>query len=158
MFCVSFWSKSKAREVAKSTIRHPSWLYCTVTLLPPEVFYKKVFLKNFGISTGNTCIGISPLGLQLYQKENPTQVFFCEYYKFSKTSYIWEWPLFGYFNGSLLQGPNGSRSRLYDSVRLQGPSYRSSFLFLNWHHSSWTDNRPKFENLRRIPLISQLSF
>ena len=75
MFCVSFWSKSKAREVAKSTIRHPSWLYCTVTLLPPEVFYKKVFLKNFGISTGNTCIGISPLGLQLYQKENPTQVF-----------------------------------------------------------------------------------
>ena len=29
--------------------------------------------------------------------------------------------LFYCFKGSLLHGPNGSRSRLYDGVRLQGP-------------------------------------
>ena len=35
--------------------------------------------------------------------------------------------VFNFFNGSLLHGPKGLRSRLYDGVRLQGPSYRSSF-------------------------------
>ena len=37
--------------------------------------------------------------------------------------------LFNFFNGSLLHGPKGLRSRLYDGVRLQGPSHRSSFCF-----------------------------
>ena len=37
--------------------------------------------------------------------------------------------LFNFFNGSLLHGPKGLRSRLYDGVRLQGPSHRSSFFF-----------------------------
>ena len=36
---------------------------------------------------------------------------------------------FNFFNGSLLHGPKGLRSRLYDGVRLQGPSHRSSFCF-----------------------------
>ena len=39
--------------------------------------------------------------------------------------------LFDFFNGSLLHGPKGSRSRLHDNVRLQGLSQRSSFLFLS---------------------------
>ena len=41
--------------------------------------------------------------------------------------------LFDCFNGSLLHGPKGSKSRLYGSVRLHGPSHRSSFLFLRQH-------------------------
>ena len=36
---------------------------------------------------------------------------------------------FNFFNGSLLHGPKGLRSRLYQSVRLQGLSHRSSFVF-----------------------------
>ena len=32
-------------------------------------------------------------------------------------------------NGSFLYGPKGLRSRLYDSVRLQGPIHRFSFCF-----------------------------
>ena len=42
---------------------------------------------------------------------------------------IWKRLVFNFFNGSLLHGPKGLRSRLYDGVRLQGPSYRSSFCF-----------------------------
>ena len=44
--------------------------------------------------------------------------------------------LFDFFNGSLLHGPKGSRSRLYDGVRLQGLRHKSSFLFLSWHEPS----------------------
>ena len=44
--------------------------------------------------------------------------------------------LFDCFNGSMLHGPKSSRSKLYDGVRLQGPSHRSSFLFLSRHLSS----------------------
>ena len=37
---------------------------------------------------------------------------------------------FNFFNGSLLHGPKVLRSRLYDGVRLQGPSHRSRSLVL----------------------------
>ena len=37
--------------------------------------------------------------------------------------------LFNFFNGSLLHGPKGLRSRFYNGVRLQGLSHRSSFCF-----------------------------
>ena len=46
---------------------------------------------------------------------------------------ICERQLFVCFNGSLLHWPKGSRPRLYEDVRLQGPSNRSSFLFLSRH-------------------------
>ena len=42
---------------------------------------------------------------------------------------ICELLLFACFNGSLLHGPKGSRSKLYDGVRLQDPSQRSVFFF-----------------------------
>ena len=57
------------------------------------------------------------------------------------------------FNSSLLHRPKVSRSRL-----CEGPSHRSSFLFLSRHFSSWTESRPALESLRGIPLISQMSF
>ena len=66
--------------------------------------------------------------------------------------------LFDCFNGSMLHGPKGSRSKLDDGVRLQGSSHRSSFLFLNRYLSSCTESQLAFENLIRIPLRSQLSF
>ena len=65
--------------------------------------------------------------------------------------------LFGFFNGSLLHRPKGSRSRLYDGVGLQGLTHRSSFLLLSWDEPSLSF-RPTFENLRGIPLMNQLSF
>ena len=65
--------------------------------------------------------------------------------------------LFDFFNGSLLHRHEGSRSRLYDGVRLQGLSHRSSFLFLGWHEPS-PYTGPAFQNLRRMHLMSQLSF
>ena len=38
------------------------------------------------------------------------------------------------------------------------PSHSSSFLFLSLHFSSWSESRRAFKNLRRILLMSQLSF
>ena len=67
--------------------------------------------------------------------------------------------LFGFFNGSLFHGPKGLRSRFYDGIRLQGLRHRSSFLFLSWHEPSPSPPpQIAFENLRQIPLMSQLSF
>ena len=66
--------------------------------------------------------------------------------------------LINFFNGSLLNGPKGSWPRLYDGVRIQGPSHRSSFLFLSRYLSFWRESKHAFKNLRRIPLICQLSF
>ena len=45
-------------------------------------------------------------------------------------------PLFDFFNGSLLHRPKSSRFRLYDGVRLQGPTHRPAFLFLSWYEPS----------------------
>ena len=44
--------------------------------------------------------------------------------------------LFDCFNSSLLHGTEGSKSKLYEDVWLQGLSHRSSFLFLSRHLSS----------------------
>ena len=64
--------------------------------------------------------------------------------------------LFDFFNGSLLHRPKVSRSRLHDGLRLQGLIHRFSFLFLSRHEPS-PSPRPKFEDLRRIPLMNKLS-
>ena len=86
----------------------------------------------------------------------------CEYCKIFNTTYFEKHLrvtalLLDFFNGLLLHETKGSRSGLYDGVRLQGLSHRSSFLFLSCHEASPT-HRPAFENLRRIPLMRQLSF
>ena len=56
-----FLVKSKARGGAKSKNRHPSWFtvpWQDCQKQPPEVLYKKAILKNFAISTRNTCAGV----------------------------------------------------------------------------------------------------
>ena len=67
---------------------------------PPEVFYKKGIFKNFAIFAEKhlCCILLQtfrqlPSGLQLYQKETPTQLFYSKYSKFLRTPIlknIWE--------------------------------------------------------------------
>ena len=55
----------------------------------------------------------------------------------------------------LLHRPKGSMSKLYDGVRLQGLTHRSSLSYLNRHEPS-PFPRHAFGNLRRIPLMNQL--
>ena len=50
---------------------------------------KKVLLKILQISQENTCVGVF-FGLQLYQKETPRQVFFCEICEIIKSTYFEE--------------------------------------------------------------------
>ena len=69
---------------------------------------------------------------------------------------ICEWLLFDFFNSPLLHGCKGLRFRLYDSIRLQGLSHRSSFLLLSWHLSSWAESQHAFKNVIWAPLVSQI--
>ena len=87
----------KVRGGGKSKNKHPADF--TVPRYdcqkqPPKVSYKKAFLKNFAIPTGNTCAAVyflkswRPLDLQLYEKETLTQVFFCKYCRVFNTTYF----------------------------------------------------------------------
>ena len=105
---------------------------------PREVFFQRTIPKNFAISTGNTCVGVCflkicrPLDLQLFKKRLHHRCFPVNIAKFLVLPIlknICKQLLFNIFNDSLLRGPKGLRSRLYDDVRLQGPSHRSSFFF-----------------------------
>ena len=66
-------------------------------------------------------------------KRNPNiGVFPCEYCEIFKATYFEKYlrpAAFDCFNGSLLHGADGSRSKLYNGVRLEGLSHRPSFLF-----------------------------
>ena len=55
---------------------------------PPQMFYKKGFLKHFTIFTEKHLCW--PASLQLYLKETPTQVFSSEYYEIVKNIYFEE--------------------------------------------------------------------
>ena len=56
--------------------------------------YRKAVLKNFALSTRNTCVGVyflkswRPLDQQLYQKEIPRQVFFFQRVNIAKFSIL----------------------------------------------------------------------
>ena len=63
---------------------HLDWLktvghYYPILKQPPDAFYKKAVLKSFAMFIEKHLCW--PSALQLYQKETPTQVFSCEYYK-----------------------------------------------------------------------------
>ena len=51
-----------------------------MTKQPPEVFYKKVVLKNFAIFTGKNCVGVSLIKLE-------AQLFSGEYCKIFQNTY-----------------------------------------------------------------------
>ena len=139
----------KTREDTKSNKKHPSWLDCTVLGLSeaaiPEVFYKKVVLKKFTISTDNTCVEVlfkNVAGLKacnFIKKRLQNRCFLVNIAKFLIlliSKIIGERLLFDFFNGSLLHRPKGSRPRLYDRVRLQCLTHRPSFLSLSLHEPS----------------------
>ena len=143
MFCESFCSKLKACGGVKSKNRHPSWLYCTMVGLSEagsshrRLLYKKAIFKNFAISTGNTCVGVCfwkscrPSDLEHFKKGPQHRCFPVNIAKFliPILKNICKQCLFNFFNVSLLHRPKALRSRLYDSIRHQGPSYRYSFCF-----------------------------
>ena len=102
----------------KSNKKHPSWLHSTVVGLSEAA--SGGFLKRV-------------------KKDTPKQVFSCEYCKIFNATYFENYlrtTAFWIFKGSLLHRPKGLRCRLYDCVRLQGLSHRSSFLFLSLHEPS----------------------
>ena len=94
---------------------------------------KKAVLKNFAISTGSTCAGVffkKVAGLKA-----PTHVFSCIYCGIFKTiCFEKHLRTAAFFTVSMVQnkfwnGPKGSRSRLYDGVRLQGLQRLHFFCF-----------------------------
>ena len=124
---------------------------------------KKAILKHFAIFTGkHLCWGLFLIRLQVFRpsKDSNTGIScgYCKILRLPILKNISEWLLLHCFNGSLLQRPKSSRSILHDSVRLQGPSHRSSFLFLSQHLWSWTKTWSVFKNPRQILLMSQLHF
>ena len=109
----------------------------------PNVFYKKAVLKKFTKSTGNTCVGVlfkNVAGLKAcnFIKKRPQNrcfpVNFAKFLKLFISKIICERLLFDFFNSSLLHQPKGRR--LYDGVRFQCLTHRSSFLFLSLHELS----------------------
>ena len=83
--------RSRSSFVEKSIIRSEcKTLNSSKKILkkPPQMFYKKGFLKHFTIFTEKHLCW--PASLQLYLKETPTQVFSCEYYEIVKNIYFEE--------------------------------------------------------------------
>ena len=124
---------------------------------------KEAALKNFAISTRYTCVGVSfwkklkAWRVATLFKNRPQHRNIVKFLKLIILKNICERLFFYCYNDLLLHGPKVSRSTLYDGVRLQDSSSRSSFLFSSPHLSYWTQTRPEFNKLRRIPLMSQLS-
>ena len=62
-----------------------------------EVFCNKEFFKNFAKFTGKKPVleslfnKVAGLSLQVYQKETPEQVFFCEFCEILKNTYFFEY-------------------------------------------------------------------
>ena len=110
------------------TVRSSHWWYCIRKLLlkilqyPQETPVLEFIFKN--VSDLQTC--------NFIKKRPQHRCFLVDITKILKLPIlknICKRLLFNFFNGSLLHGPKGLRSRLYDGVRLQGPSHRSSFCF-----------------------------
>ena len=63
------------------------WLIETLEAVIRSCSSKYVFLKISQISQENTCVGVL-WGLQLYQKETPTQMVSCEIYKIFRNTFL----------------------------------------------------------------------
>ena len=76
------------------------------------MFFKIVLLKVLQISLKNTCVGVSFSGLQLHQKENPTQIISIENWKVLKSTFFTEelWWLLLYSDFSLPLWTNNNKS------------------------------------------------
>ena len=146
---LSFQSSSKAREGVKSNKKHPSLLHCTVLGLSKaaiqEVLYKKAVLKKFTTPTGNTYVGVlfkNVAGRKTcnFIKKRPQNRCFpgniSKFLVLLISKITCERLLFDFFNGSLLHRRKVSWSRLYDGVRRQCLTHKSSFLFLSLHEPS----------------------
>ena len=154
-FLIKF--ESTWRREIKGQTPQITLLYCgrTVRSNHRRFSIKKAVLKYFAISTRNTCDGsfqkLTGLKACNFMKKRPQHR--CFHVNIAKSlrlrilKNICKRLLFDSFNGSLLQGPKGARSRLYDSIRLQGLSRRSSFFAFKSASLVWNESRPAFEYL-----------
>ena len=159
-FCVSFWSISKARGGAKSKNKHLSWLYCTLVGLSEAVtggvLEKNLLLKISQCHQETPLLESQELQTCNFIRKRPKNRCFpvniAKFLKLPLLKSICKQLLFGCFMGSLLHGPKGSRSRLYDGV--------TSLVFFPFKLISLVLNQVPtcVENLSRIPLMSHLSF
>ena len=121
-----FLIKMKPRGEAKSNNRHPSWLYCAVVGLLEAVNEESCSYKFHNIQRKK------PVLRSLFNKVEGFQAFSVDIMKFLRLptlKNICQWLLLGCSNDSLLHRSKGSRSILYNSVKLQGLSHRFSILF-----------------------------
>ena len=79
------WSGSRVQGPGSSS---GSRVRVQVLEVAPEVFYKKAVFKDFAIFTGKHLCRSLFLSLQLYWKENITQVFSSEYCETFNNSYF----------------------------------------------------------------------
>ena len=89
---------------------------------------KNTLFKSFALSKKTPVLESFLKKLQVWRPQNrcfPVEI--AKFLSLPISKNIWERLVFDCFNGSLLHRPKGSRSRLYDSVRLQGPSHSSRF-------------------------------
>ena len=134
-----------ARNQIRNTLADFTVLWYDCQKQSPEVFYKKSILKISQYQQETPVLESlfkNVAGLKAYNfiKKGPQHGCFpvniAKFLILLISKNICQRLLFDIFNGSLLHGPKGSRSRLYDGVRLQVLSHSSSFLFLSWHKPS----------------------
>ena len=167
----TFLIKTEACGSTKSKNRHPSWLYCTVVglseaatsgvLQKKPCSYEYCNIRKKKVVLGSLFNKVEGLQACNSFKNRLQHICFLCILKLPILKNICESLLFDCFNGSMLHIPDVSRSVSYDKVRLLGSSHRFNFLFLSRHLWSWS-NAPSsgtcFKNLKRTPLMSQLSF
>ena len=86
-----FWPFT--HDIITQNTTHSIW--CRNRSSRPEVFYKKVVLRNFGKFTGNTFARVSfliELIFNFFKKEFLTQVFSCELCESSKNTFSYRTP------------------------------------------------------------------
>ena len=102
------------------TVRRSRRCYIKISQYPQDIPVSKSLFKN-----------ITGLAIYILIKKKPLRRCFpvniAKYLRLPILRSICERLLFDCFNGSLLHGPKGSSSKLYDSDRFQVLSLRSSF-------------------------------
>ena len=137
-----FLSKSKAPGGGKSKNKHSSWFYCTAVGLSEaatgRILYKKLFLKILQYPQETPLLEsifkkVAGLKARNFIIKRPQlrcfPVNIAKILRLPISKNICERLLFECFNGLMLHGPKGSRCKLYDGIKLQVPSHRSSFCF-----------------------------
>ena len=153
MPCINFSSKSKATNVSPKHILKLNTL--DKIMQARKKSFCHVIVKNYSVQRFELVLK----SCNFIKKRPQNSCFPVNIAKclILLSKIICERLLFDFFNASLLHRRKGSRSRLYNGVRLQCLTRRSSFLFLS-RHKRGPSLQPASKNLKRISLMNQLSF